>query len=199
MNDPEVSSTEQIPGYELEEVRIVSSHAELKALFHPLRSTLLELVLERAATVGELAAAVERPKGTVAYHVGQLVEVDMLKVVRTRKVRAIEERFYGRTARIFYVGAIQPEEVALIPNYLTTAAAESTPAHQADHLRALLRYAWIDEDHAREFWRRVMELAMEFSALPRTGNRAYGFVTGLYPTDHPRLPEPGPTARSTRR
>ena len=70
-----------------------------------LRGTLLELVLERAATVGELAAAVGRPKSSVAHHVGVLVDAGLLKVVRTRRVRAIDERFYGRTARIFYVGA----------------------------------------------------------------------------------------------
>ena len=39
----------------------------------PLRSTIIDLVLERAATVAELAAAVKRPKSTVAHHVNVLV------------------------------------------------------------------------------------------------------------------------------
>ncbi|MGA9596895.1 MAG: helix-turn-helix domain-containing protein, partial [Acidimicrobiia bacterium] len=81
------SGNRQIPDYELEDLRVVSSPRELSAIFHPLRSTILELVLERAATVGELAAAVDRPKSTVAYHVGVLVAADALKVVRTRRVR----------------------------------------------------------------------------------------------------------------
>src|SRR2546426_2726768 len=99
-------SSNQIPDYDVEDLRVVSSPRELRAMFDPLRSTILELVLKRAATVGELAAAVDRPKSTVAYHVGVLVDAGMLKVVRTRRVRAIDERFYGRTARIFYVGVI---------------------------------------------------------------------------------------------
>ena len=32
------------------------------------------------------------------------IEVGLVRVVRTRRVRAIEERYFGRTARMFYVG-----------------------------------------------------------------------------------------------
>src|SRR5690348_814553 len=114
-----MSSHGRLPDYELDEVRIVSSPTELKAMFHDLRSTLLELLHERAATVAELASAVGRPGSTVAYHVGVLVDAGLLQIVRTRRVRAIDERYYGRTARIFYVGRIQPEQLPMITNYLT--------------------------------------------------------------------------------
>jgi DNA-binding transcriptional ArsR family regulator len=97
-------------------------------MFHPLRGTLLDLVLERAASINELAVAVQRPPSTVAYHVGVLTDADLLRVVRTRRRRAVDERLYGRTARIFYVGAIGPEQLTLIPNLLTVAAAASAPA-----------------------------------------------------------------------
>src|ERR1700683_3419488 len=127
-----MSSIMRVPDYELEDLRVVSSPRELRAMADPLRTTILDLLLERAATVGELAAAVGRPKSSVAYHVGILVDAGMLRVVRTRKVRAIEERFYGRTARIFYVGAIRPEQARILANHLSVAAAESGPAHEAD-------------------------------------------------------------------
>jgi DNA-binding transcriptional ArsR family regulator len=77
-------------------------------MFHPLRGTLLDLVLERAASINELAVALQRPPSTVAYHVGVLTDADLLRVVRTRRRRAVDERLYGRTARIFYVGAHRP-------------------------------------------------------------------------------------------
>ena len=179
-----------MPDYPLEDVRIVSSNEELRSLFDDLRSTLLELVLERAATVSELATAVGRPKSTIAYHVGLLVEAGLLKVVRTRKVRAIEERFYGRTARIFYVGSITPDQLPLLTNYLTIAAKESVPAHEADDLRAIMRYVRIPPERAETFWRRVFDLVNEFGQLPRSGDTVYGFVAGLYPVEHPSLPEP---------
>src|SRR6266571_824437 len=95
-----------IPDYELVERLEVTTPAQLRAMADPLRGTILDLLLERAATVAELAAAVHRPKSTVAHHVKVLVEAGMLRVVRTRRVRAIEERYYGRTARMFYVGVV---------------------------------------------------------------------------------------------
>jgi DNA-binding transcriptional ArsR family regulator len=177
-----------VPDYDLEDLRVVSSARELRAMADPLRSTILSLVLERAATVGELAAAVGRPKSTVAHHVGVLVDAEMLKVVRTRRVRAIDERFYGRTARIFYVGPV-PDLERVLPNYLSVAAAESSAAYDIDDLRAVLRYARIPRDSVREFWDRVFQITQEFMRLPRSGDTVYGFVAGLYPTDHPVLPD----------
>ncbi|MGH7911355.1 MAG: DUF1905 domain-containing protein [Candidatus Dormibacteraceae bacterium] len=187
------SDTEKIPDYDLQDLRVVSSPGELRALADPLRLTILELALERAATVGELASAVERPRSTVAYHVGLLVDAGMLKVVRTRRVRAIDERFYGRTARIFYVGAVRQSGANRAPalvNDLSVAAAESAPAHQADDLRAIIRHARIPRERVVAFWGRVLELTHEFMQLPRSSETVYGFVAGLYPTEYPTLPAP---------
>ena len=186
------------PDYDLEDLRIVSSPRELRAMADPLRSTILELLLERAATVSELAAAVGRPRSTVAHHVGLLADAGMLKVVRTRRVRAIHERFYGRTARIFYVGAIHPEQARTLANHLATAAAESAPAHEADDLRAIIRHARIPRERAAEFWERVMQLASEFAQLPRAGETVYGFAAGLYPAEYPTSARPQQTRSMTR-
>jgi DNA-binding transcriptional ArsR family regulator len=189
-----LSVNEQIPDYDLEELVVVTAPEQLRALADPLRGTLLELVLERAATVTELAHAVDRPKGTVAYHVNLLVDAGLLRVVRTRRVRAIDERYYGRVARTFYVGVLnRPEDkqVAAAINGLAEAAAESAAAHAADELRCLLVHARIPIEEVRNFWAQVQEVARQFSQIPRSGDQAYGFVAGLYPTDAPTLPEAG--------
>ena len=55
-----------IPDYDLDEMIVVTAPEQLRALADGLRGTLLELLLERAATVTELAVAVDRPKSTVA-------------------------------------------------------------------------------------------------------------------------------------
>lgn len=174
--------------YPLEDLRIITTPHELRACFDPLRGTLLDLVTERAATVAELAEAVGRPKSSVAYHVNVLVAAGLLKVVRTRRVRAIEERFYGRTAKIFYVGQIRREDLNLVANSLEVAAAESGSAYEADRLRCIHRHARIGREHATAFWDKVFELTREFSALPRGGEEVYAFVAGLYPTQYPSLP-----------
>src|SRR5579862_3953294 len=92
------------PDYELAERIALTEPSQVKAISHPVRNTILGLLHERAATVTELATALARPKSTVAHHVKVLNRAGLVQVVRTRRVRAIEERFYGRTARMFYVG-----------------------------------------------------------------------------------------------
>jgi DNA-binding transcriptional ArsR family regulator len=188
-----MSSKSPIPDYELAEKLVVAAPAQLRAIADPLRDTILDLLLERAATVAELATAVGRPKSTVAHHVNVLLDAGMLRVVRTRRVRAIDERYYGRTARVFMVGVVnKPGEdpTTVHANALSVAATESGPAHEADRLSSILRHARIPRELAREFWDRVVVMAGEFAQMPRTGDTVYGFAAGLYPTDYPALPDP---------
>ena len=182
----------QIPDYDLDEMVVVTAPEQLRALADPLRARLLELVLERAATVTEMAQAVDRPKSTVAYHVNFLVRAGLLRVVRTRRVRAIDERFYGRVARTLYIGVLsrpEDEQVVAAINGLAEAAAESAAAHAADELRCLLVHARIPIEEVRNFWAQVQELGRRFAKIPRAGDQVYGFAAGLYPTDVPTLPD----------
>ena len=179
------------PDYELADRMALTRPAQVKAIGHPLRTTILQLLHERAATVTELAAAVERPKSTVAHHVEVLTRNGLLQVVRTRKVRAIEERFYGRTARMFHVAA-EPsptgEEMPRDFNDFEVAARESVTAFEQGELWGFIRHARISEDQASQFWGRMAELVHEFDRMPRSGETMYGFAIGIYPTDHPILP-----------
>ncbi|MFI6331269.1 ArsR/SmtB family transcription factor [Micromonospora chersina] len=187
-----MSVNQQIPDYDLDEMLVVTAPEQLRALADPLRATLLELVLERAATINEMARAVDRPKSSVAYHVNLLVDAGLLQVVRTRRVRAIEERFYGRVARTFYIGVLnRPEDKQVVAriNGLAEAAAEAAPAHAADDLRCTLVHARIPIEEVRTFWAEVQALARRFAQIPRSGDQVYGFVAGLYPTDAPTLPD----------
>ena len=186
---------DQIPDYDLDDMLVVTAPAQLRALADPLRGTLLELVLERAATITELARAVGRPKSTVGYHVNTLVEAGLFRVVRTRRVRAIEERYYGRVARTLYIGVLSnPEDLQVVAalNGIAEAAAESAAAHAADQLRCTLVHARIPIEEVRSFWAEVQEVARRFAQIPRSGDQVYGFVAGLYPTDAPTLPDPDP-------
>ena len=179
------------PDYELVDRMALTTPAQMKAIGHPLRTTILQLLHERAATVTELADAVERPKSTVAHHVDVLTRSGLLRVVRTRRVRAVEERFYGRTARLFHVAA-EPTPVGdAMPrdfNDFEVAARESAPAFEQGRLWGFIRHARISEDQASQFWDRMAELVDEFDRMPRSGETMYGFAIGIYPTDHPILP-----------
>ena len=98
-------ASNSVPDYDLDDTMALTSSVQVKAIGSRFRTTILGLLHERAASVSEIAAAVARPKSTVAYHVGVLSEAGLVRVVRTRRVRAIDERYFGRTARMFYVGS----------------------------------------------------------------------------------------------
>ena len=171
--------------YELDDVIEADSPERLKALGDPIRALVLDLVLERAMTVTELAAEVGRSRGTVAHHVDLLHDVGLLKVVRTRKVRAMEERFYGRTARtIQFPGSSRDKSEHRAMPFLDDARAEyDADASGHGACESTLRHARIPRDRAEEYGRRLMELALEFSAEPRGGDVEYGLLIALYPTN----------------
>jgi DNA-binding transcriptional ArsR family regulator len=183
-----------VPDYELADTIELTDPFQVQAIGNQLRTTILSLLHERAATVTELAGAVGRPKSTVAYHVGVLVDAGLARVVRTRRVRAIEERYFGRTARMFFVGVGRTGDGELLPldfNDFEVAAAESKAAYQDHRLWSFIRHARIPPERAAEFWDRVMSLVHEFDGLPRSGDTAYGFVIGMYPvSEFPTLPDP---------
>jgi hypothetical protein len=124
--------------------------------------------------------------------VNLLLDAGLLRVVRTRRVRAIEERYYGRVARTIYIGVLsRPAEKQVVAaiNGLAEAAAESAAAHAADQLRCLLVHARIPIGEVRSFWAQVQDIARRFAQIPRAGDQVYGFTAGLYPTDAPTLPD----------
>ena len=179
------------PDYDLADRLALTQPSQVKSLGHPLRNTILGLLHERAATVTELAVAVRRPKSTVAHHVKVLVDAGLVQVVRTRRVRAIEERFYGRTARMFYVSVERTADGEDMPrdfNDFEVAASESIDAFHDGKLWGFIRHARISEAQASDFWERMAELVAEFDQLPRSGDTMYGFAVGVYPTDQPTLP-----------
>jgi DNA-binding transcriptional ArsR family regulator len=178
------------PDYELADRIALGEPSQVKAIGHPLRTTILGLLHERAATVNELAAALERPKSTVAHHVKVLAEAGLVRVVRTRRVRAIDERFYGRTARMFYVVERSAGDDSLPRDFndFEVAARESAAAYRDGKLWGFIRHARIAEAQASAFWEKMAALVDEFDRLPRSGDVVYGFAVGVYPTDQPTLP-----------
>ncbi len=134
-----------------------------------------------AMTVTELAERVGRPRGSVAHHVDVLVDAGLLQVVRTRKVRAIEERFDGRTATT-YVMSHESGDLPFLDEVLaeidTTKAAEYPQVTGSTY-----RKARIPAERAAEFRQRLMSLSLEFVAEPRAGDTEFGMYVLMFPTN----------------
>lgn len=166
--------------YDLAPELTIDQPAQLKALGDPLRSTVLDLVLERAMTVTELAERLHRPRGTVAYHVDVLVDAGLLTVVRTRQVRAIQERFYGRPALTYLV----PHQRGEIP-FLRDVMAEIDLDRLADDPgsgTSTYRHARIPSHRVREYADRLYALSLEFAEEPKSGDTEFGLYINLFPT-----------------
>ncbi|MQA81001.1 MAG: helix-turn-helix domain-containing protein [Streptosporangiales bacterium] len=187
-----MASNSPVPDYDLDDTLELTRPEQVRAISDDLRTTILGLLHERAATVTELAAAVRRPKSTVAHHVNVLADAGLLRVVRTRRVRAIEERYYGRAARMFYVGLGRRSDGVELPpdfNDFEVAAKESVAAYHAGQMYSFIRHARIPPERAAEFWEQVDRVIHAFDRLPRSGDTVYGFTVGLYPmSDYPTLP-----------
>jgi DNA-binding transcriptional ArsR family regulator len=184
------------PGYELEETLAFQSPEQFRALFEDTRLRIVDLLLERAATVTELAAVLGKPKGTVGHHVSVLEHAGLIHVVRTKRIRAIEAKYYGRTARTYLLTPKVDVDLVVSPDYfLTSAASEYAKAAQGDEelvhhtMISTLRYARIPNERAREWALRLGELSQEFVSEERGGGTTFGLLVALYPTDRPHLPD----------
>lgn len=189
--------------YQLDEFVYADTAERLKALGDDFRLHVCDLVLERAMSVTELAEATDRPKGTVAYHVDLLVDAGLLKVVRTRKVRALEERFYGRVGRTivfpeafkdqaglpFLDGPLADFDTGLRnqlepPGQLPPVGGARQPGNAGRPGISTYRRARIPLERASEYAQRLYELTAEFVDEPRDGDIEFGLYVLLFPTVH---------------
>lgn len=180
-----------VPDYELPDTLPLSEPAQYRALFEETRQEIVSLLLERAATTSELAEVLGKPKGTVGHHLKVLQDAGLVRVVRTKRVRALEAKYYGRTARAFLFHTIG-EAVGVPQRVLSTAAAEVAVVPPDSDLPVMgnIRYARIPAERAEGWSRRLEELLVEFTREPRLGDVTYAMVVGVYPTDRPALPDP---------
>ncbi|SEF12268.1 winged helix-turn-helix domain-containing protein [Jiangella alba] len=186
-----------VPDYGLADELELTDPAQYRALFDETRMKIVNLLLERAATTTELAAALGKPKGTVGHHLKVLEYAGLVHVVRTKLVRAIEARYYGRTARVFLYhdwDRASFEGIGLEPKGLLAEAmaevAQIPEAHKDLPMTTNARYARIPVERAEEWRERLYELLDEFARQPRGGEVTYGLLVGIFPTQRGHLPHP---------
>ena len=135
-------------------------------------------------SVTELAERRRTAQGHVAYHVDVLVDAGLLQVVRTRKVRAIDERFYGRVARTI---VFPQRTTARSPSCATSSPRSTSPGWPT---MLSLGFHVPPRPHPREraaeFAARLEAFALEFIGEPRGGDVEYGLYLGAVPDPPPR-------------
>lgn len=73
----------------------------VRALSHPLRVQILEVLTERAASPNELVDVLEHPLGHIAYHSRVLEKCGCIELVRTAQRRGAVEHYFQASPRSF--------------------------------------------------------------------------------------------------
>ncbi|MFL6129736.1 MAG: ArsR family transcriptional regulator [Mycobacteriales bacterium] len=169
------------PDYELEDTLVVDSAEQHRALGNLTRHRILGLLLDRAMTGAQLAEALDVLKGSVSFHLRALERAGLVRVVRTRPVRGVTERYYGRTARRYELDR-PGSDVDAGPMLLRTVADEAErvgPAGSPTDMITTTR-ARLDPAGAADFRDRLGALVEEFRAAPGPATPAYTLAVAFF-------------------
>ena len=184
----------QLIDYERDDVLIVEDPVQLRALGAEVRARIVGLLRERAASTTELAAALGVPKGTAGHHVKVLERAGLIRVVATRRVRAMTEKYYGRVARLFVLQSDEslPAELgggALGAMMLRHAADELRASGDVREASAMLHVRLKPAD-LRRFQRRLNRLAADFQRAETAEGETHALTYALF-SARTVLPLPG--------
>jgi DNA-binding transcriptional ArsR family regulator len=181
--DEQRTITLPVPDYEAEDVLVVREPEQLRALGDDLRSRIVVLLRDRAYSTTGLAEKLGLPKGTVGHHLKVLEKAGLVRVVRTRQVRALTEKYYGRVARLYVFKSTDADgegvrDVAAAS--LRRAAEEMLPIGDDGRTTFAVVRARLDDADARRLTRRLERLIDDFRAAESPTGTPYGLAAALY-------------------
>jgi DNA-binding transcriptional ArsR family regulator len=165
--------------YEAADTLLVKDEAQLRAMADPFRAQLIQLLRDRARSTQEIAEELTLPKGTVGHHLKVLEAAGLIHVVRTRKVRALTEKFYGRTARLFLYEAEDPADGRAISAVTLRQAANEVELAPVVTGFGLVRARLTQKDMER-FERRLHKLLADFRAADGAGGNPSSLTAGIW-------------------
>jgi DNA-binding transcriptional ArsR family regulator len=165
--------------YEAQETLLVSDPAKLRAMADPFRVQLVQLLRDKARSTQEISAELSIPKGTVGHHLKVLESAGLIRVVRTRKVRAVTEKFYGRTARLFLYQTEDPADGRAISAVTLRQAANEVDLAPLVAGFGLVR-ARLSEKEIDRFERRLKKLMDDFRAADKPGGLPSSLTAGIW-------------------
>ena len=165
--------------YEAPETLLVERPDQLRALAGDVRSAVISLLRERAYSIQQLAETLGIPKGTVGHHVKVLESAGLIHIVRTRQVRAVTEKFYGRTARLFLYRAEDPADQQAI-GATTLRQAANEIERTSEGIGFGLPRASLTQKDMNRFRRRLEKLLEDFLAADTPDGDPYALAVAMY-------------------
>lgn len=199
-----VNKTKKIDLSEMEEIYYIDTLDTLKVITDERRLQMLELLVQGPYTVKQLAAELELAPTKLYYHIKQLEDHELIRVVETQVVSGIIEKTYRAVARRYSV-----DETVLQPNRDTILAAVNVAASMFENTLRELRHSAdaglmmgdeaehhifrgevgknrlrLTKEQAEDFRDRYMALIDEFKGLEDDENRSghdYNLLIAFYP------------------
>jgi DNA-binding transcriptional ArsR family regulator len=94
----------------------------VKALAHPLRVSILSALEHRIASPSQLAEELDVPLPNLSYHIRMLVQLDLLKLVKTRPRRGAIEHYYQAKGRVVVSDKAWGQVPTLVKEAMVSAA-----------------------------------------------------------------------------
>ncbi len=167
-----------------QEPLVLQTPAHFKALGHPVRHRIVNVLRQRPATLGQLASAMGLAKGTISFHMRVLREAGLVRIAGTEHVRGGTEQHFALISAGF-----RHEDTGAGTGFLVQAAlAEMLPADGSEPGHTVLRHLWLSEQQARTLAAQLEDFATQQHPADAVSGEAYGLLLSLYRTDIPRLP-----------
>ncbi|MDH6132714.1 DNA-binding transcriptional ArsR family regulator [Kitasatospora sp. MAA4] len=163
---------------------VLQTPAQFKALGHPVRHRMVNVLRQRPATLRQMTGALGMAKGTIAYHVRVLREAGIVRLAETRQVRGGTEQYFALVSRGFKLA----EDADVGSEFLVKAALDEMLPEapgQADH--TLLRHFWLTPDEAHALAAQLARQNDELTPPNNPRGDAYGLLVTLYRADIPSL------------
>lgn len=146
---------------ELPETFHVTTEEQLRAVSSLTRHRIMAVLRFEPSTITQVAERVGVAKGSSSYHVRLLERAGLVKVVRTRKVRGVTERYYAMAAR----SIVLPDPGEGGPDVLMRHAVADLEASPVDERHVRMAHLRLSDERFAELEARMQALADEYREL----------------------------------
>jgi DNA-binding transcriptional ArsR family regulator len=151
-----------MPADDLPETLHLTTDEQLRAVSNLTRHRIMAVLRFEPATITQVAERLGLAKGSSSYHLRLLERAGLVKVVRTRKVRGVVERYYAMAARSIEL----PDPGEGGPDVLMRHAVADLEAAPKDRERRVgMLHLRITEEQFTELGARLVALAHEYREL----------------------------------
>jgi DNA-binding transcriptional ArsR family regulator len=151
-----------MPTDDLPEAVHVTTDEQLRAVSNLTRHRIMAVLRFEPATITQIAERLGLAKGSSSYHVRLLERAGLVKVVRTRKVRGVTERYYAMAARAIVLPDPGPGQPDVLMRHVV-ADLEAAPVDGDRYVR--MAHLRLTEEQFTELGARLQALADEYREL----------------------------------